>query len=389
MRRLAVLAALYWISWVAGCAGRPPVAPTPTAVAVVTTAPTATPSPTLTATPLPTAPPPPTAAPPPTATPRPSRTPTTTPTPTPSATPFVDRSCSTRHFPNYNRYWLDGRAWPTPTAEEPLAPHFWLANPLDVNTERYELNRAYPYGYDGGTPGELLLHNGLDQSDELGTPVRAAADGVVVFARSDAQELHGWRCNWYGQFVVILHDRQWQGRPIYTLYGHVLNIAVREGQRVRRGQPIAEVGFGGAAPVRHLHLEVRVGDNSFFTTRNPHLWLAPQPGRGVLAGRLVDPAGRPWQGVAVNATPLDPDTPAVMTWSYLGDPLNIIQPDDALAENFVFGELPAGDYTLVVALQGELYRETVTVVAGGLTTVSIVTAPFKTPTPTAAPTATR
>lgn len=54
------------------------------------------------------------------------------------------------------------------------------------------------------------------------------------------------------------------GQPIYVLYGHVLEIKVKEGQRVKKGQVVAEVGVGGATTGPDLHLELRVGKNDFF-----------------------------------------------------------------------------------------------------------------------------
>ncbi len=157
------------------------------------------------------------------------------------------------------------------------------------------INQRFPYGWDEN--GRLLLHNGVDIAEELGTPVLAVADGTVVVAQEDLNAWYGWRCDWYGHLVVLELDQQWQDQPVYALYGHVLNIKVEAGQRVVRGEPLAEVGFGGAATNPHLHFELRVGENQFGATRNPMLWIEPGSTRGVIVGRLIDPEGRPWQGV--------------------------------------------------------------------------------------------
>ncbi|MDX1613894.1 MAG: peptidoglycan DD-metalloendopeptidase family protein [Candidatus Promineifilaceae bacterium] len=292
----------------------------------------------------------------------------------------VERRCPNPppEKPVYNHFYLGGQAWPRPQPE--LPPHFWLDKPLPGGG-RLLITEWLPYGYDANN--RYLLHNGVDSAEPLGTPVLAAADGVVVVAGPDAERLYGWRCDWYGNLVVVQLDDEWLGQPVYLLYGHVLEIQVQAGQRVRRGQPLAEVGFGGAAPVPHLHFEVRVGTNEFGSTRNPLLWLAPPPTRGIIAGRLVDPQGRPWQGVTVVALGKSAGASNRTSWTYLDDPQHLINPDERLAENFVLHDLLPGVYEVVVRLQGIDYRREVAVSGGRLSTVEIVTEPYKTPTPAA------
>ena len=113
------------------------------------------------------------------------------------------------------------------------------------------------------------------------------------------------------------------------------------------------------------------------------LWINPGPTRGVLAGRLIDPQGRPWQGVVVTLINGEGDeVEFINTFTSQGDPQNLINPDELLAENFVFADVVPGEYTLYVKLQGEEYRRPVQIIEGELTTVELVTEPYKTPTPT-------
>jgi murein DD-endopeptidase MepM/ murein hydrolase activator NlpD len=271
---------------------------------------------------------------------------------------------------------LSAEPWPTPDPAAPPPP-LSLADPLPAG----ERNPGYPYGSDGS--GRYLLHNGLDMADEAGDPAVAVADGAVIVARDDVDEMFGWRCDWYGQLVVLRLDEPQGGEPVYALYGHVSDVQVSEGQIVRRGDPIARKGSAGVAVVPHLHLEIRVGSNTFGATRNPLLWLAPPDGAGVIAGRLVDPDGRAWQGVSV--TLIDPTgaMPFVNTWTYLDDPDHLIRPDPALGENFVFGPVAAGTYDVYTSVQGVEYRQTIEVTDGALVTLEIVTEPYRTPTPAA------
>ncbi len=336
------------------------------AAPAVTFTPTVSPSPSLSPTPLSSALPPSTPSPPPPATP--------TPRPTPVSTPTVDRACPNPppEKPAYNRGSTAAAPWPTPDAAVPL-PHFWLRDPISGGRKPFEQS-YYPYGWD--SDGRYLLHNGADMPRPLGTPLLAAAPGTVIVAGDDTEALYGWRCNWYGLLVVIELEEKWQGQPVYALYGHIQNIQVTPGQRVQPGDVVAEIGVEGVSLVPHLHLEVRVGANTFGSTRNPLLWLAPFPETGVLAGRLVDEAGRPWQGIRLTLIDTSGAEMAfTSSFSYLGDPQNLANPDEALAENFAFADMPPGNYTLFTQVAGVEYRLPVEIVAGEVTAVEIITAP--------------
>ena len=87
-------------------------------------------------------------------------------------------------------------------------------------------------------------HNGVDYGAPLGTPVRSVADGVVESAG---------RQNGYGNVVQLLHSN-----GTSTLYAHLSQIDVREGQRVEQGQRVGAVGATGWATGPHLHFEFRV-----------------------------------------------------------------------------------------------------------------------------------
>jgi murein DD-endopeptidase MepM/ murein hydrolase activator NlpD len=91
--------------------------------------------------------------------------------------------------------------------------------------------------------GEHRLHAGLDIAAPAGTPVRAAAAGVVTFAGS----LSG-----YGTTVTIDH-----GGGVSTLYAHQSSMAVRPGEPVAAGEVVGKVGSTGLSTGPHLHFEVR------------------------------------------------------------------------------------------------------------------------------------
>lgn len=94
--------------------------------------------------------------------------------------------------------------------------------------------------------GRRVMHAGIDFAAEVGSVIRASADGVVTFA-GNFEDL--------GKTVVIGH-----GFGIQSRYGHTEKFLVQSGQKVRRGQPIALVGMTGNTTGPHLHYEIWVND---------------------------------------------------------------------------------------------------------------------------------
>jgi murein DD-endopeptidase MepM/ murein hydrolase activator NlpD len=88
-------------------------------------------------------------------------------------------------------------------------------------------------------------HPGIDISAPMGTPILAAAGGVVTEVRVGTG---------YGRMVTIDH-----GYGLVTRYAHLQKALVQQGQRVKRGDEIALVGNTGIATAPHLHYEVMVG----------------------------------------------------------------------------------------------------------------------------------
>jgi murein DD-endopeptidase MepM/ murein hydrolase activator NlpD len=89
-------------------------------------------------------------------------------------------------------------------------------------------------------------HPAVDIAADYGTPIHAAADGVVTYA--------GWRNNGGGYQVWISH-----GSGLYTTYNHMSSVAVSAGQSVGRGDFIGHVGATGDATGPHCHFEVWIG----------------------------------------------------------------------------------------------------------------------------------
>jgi len=103
--------------------------------------------------------------------------------------------------------------------------------------------------------GEGAFHAGIDIAAPYGTPVRAAADGDVLYAAFGSG---------YGREVSINH-----GHEVSTVYGHMSAMSVVPGEHVTRGQIIGYVGQSGRSTGPHLHYEVRVHQ----VPVNPHKYL--------------------------------------------------------------------------------------------------------------------
>lgn len=115
--------------------------------------------------------------------------------------------------------------------------------------------------------GAVAMHTGVDFTVDKGTPVYAAAGGVVVYAQFHHQ---------YGNMIEIDH-----GNDLTTRYAHASKLSVAEGQVVMPGQRIAEVGSTGRSTGPHLHFEVRVAD----VPKNPNRFLEMARDASHLAGR--------------------------------------------------------------------------------------------------------
>ncbi len=108
----------------------------------------------------------------------------------------------------------------------------------------FRYTSGFGYRRDPKTGGRRM-HNGTDFAASHGTDIFATADGVVTHA--------GWQSG-FGRLIRIQHDF-----GIETLYAHNSNLRVRKGQRVSRGDHIADMGSTGRSTGTHLHYEVRVG----------------------------------------------------------------------------------------------------------------------------------
>lgn len=113
--------------------------------------------------------------------------------------------------------------------------------------------------------GQLLMHEGVDMSAPLGTPIHAVADGVVVELSADYRS---------GTYLRIKHTAS-DGSVYFSAYAHEYadDIKVTQGEHVKAGQVIGAVGSNGWSTGPHLHFEIR---NASDTAIEPLGWMEKQ-----------------------------------------------------------------------------------------------------------------
>ncbi|EGD44604.1 M23 peptidase domain protein [Nocardioidaceae bacterium Broad-1] len=129
------------------------------------------------------------------------------------------------------------------------------------------------------------MHTGNDYSSPCGTPVQAAHGGTIVIESGG-----GW--GWSGRWLVKV---QTAPGNLTTWYGHMQSLSVREGQMVKAGQVIGQVGSEGNSTGCHLHFEVHPHGGGYLQDQvDPAAWLTKNIGKTLQATKQV--AGLPGAG---------------------------------------------------------------------------------------------
>jgi murein DD-endopeptidase MepM/ murein hydrolase activator NlpD len=260
-------------------------------------------------------------------------------------------------------------------APSPLR-HTWFGRPIALTDQPY-IDQTYRWGSTMG--GYFQQHQGVEFNNSDGTPVHAIGDGVVEFSGPAEAGANT---------VAIKHDRRLTpGRGpgvnpplfVFSVYYHNTRLLVKVGDRVKAGDVIALVGNSGRATNDHLHLEVHaspvdsvqliVDPNERYPryTTNPELWIEPLPGTGVVAGQVWDSKGQPVQQARVYG--LVKAEPQETPYSYAETYGQHNQPDPVYHEHFAVSDVPPGEYTLGVEIEGKKVSRRVRVDAGKVTWV--------------------
>ena len=229
--------------------------------------------------------------------------------------------------------------YPTPWALMPF-DHFYFGAPIAAT---YPGDPIWDYRYGGIYFGPDVIHSGIDLPAPRGAEVLAAGSGTVVWAGIGLYS--GSKYNLkdpYGLAVAIRHDFGYKDQPLFTVYAHMEEVDVMVGQWVRTGDVVGHVGSTGMTTGPHLHFEVRLGENDFWKTRNPELWISPPQGDGVLVGRVMSTYGERLDSYLLFMKSMDTEKQySVKTYGPL-----TVNSDVYYNENVVLGDLPAGVYEL-------------------------------------------
>ena len=267
-------------------------------------------------------------------------------------------------------------AWRPPVYAVPWIPspqdHFYFTNPIAA----FEIDSAFStYAY-GDVFFEDVVHTGIDIPGEIGTPILAAGDGKVIYAGQGVyrggQDVFD---DPYGKAIVIEHSFKYNGEALYTLYAHLDELLVEKGETVQSGQRIGSMGNTGKTTGPHLHFEVRVGKNEYFSTRNPDLWMSPPIGWGILVGQILTFEGRLHERQIIylyrSEDDLRGDEIDDLLWigkSYQNEAINS---DPYYLENVTISNIPAGKYIVSVPVTeiGFAYQKEIEIKPGRVTFV--------------------
>lgn len=257
--------------------------------------------------------------------------------------------------------------WRPPLYEVPwaLSPfdHFYFTRPIAAD----EINWPLPnYRYGGIFFGTDIVHTGIDIPAPRGATVIAAGNGKVIWAGFGLFYGNNNPEDPYGLAISIEHDFGYEGKKLYTIYAHLDRIDVLVGQEVKTGTPLGLVGLTGKTTGPHLHFEVRIEDNSFYSSRNPELWIAPPQGWGVLAGDFQNTNGSFLSQHTVNIQSLETN----QKWQVITYGPTTVHKDDYYQENMVIGDLPAGVYEVSLEYLDEDYESQISIRPGAVTFIT-------------------
>ncbi len=248
--------------------------------------------------------------------------------------------------------------------EIPLAlsmhDHFYFDRPLVLDELKWPTS-DFRFGYFDEKTN--TMHTGLDIVGSYGQTVYAVADGEVIFSGYGLTKGNEDKSDPYGIAVVIKHSFSFEGKILYTVYGHFSEALVKTGQQVNAGDPIGLMGLTGNTSGPHVHFEVRVRENGEYKIQNPELWFAPPIGHGVLVGQIKGN-----NGVMLNSKVFWLKSLATkQSWtitSYSQGPIDRKLYDDYFKENFVLNDLPEGSYEISAVYNTKTYKSTIYIAPG-------------------------
>jgi len=300
-------------------------------------------------------------------------TPTLTPTLKITSTPTPTLPSLEFSIPSPTATTTTEAPWRPPTYPIPWAPtshdHFYFSRPIAADDVKLPFTN---YRYANVFFGDHV-HTGMDIPADMGKPVLAAGDGKVVWSGYGLYRGGIRLDDPYGISVVIKHSFGYQGQPLFTVYAHLDETIVQTGDVVVTGDEIGLIGNTGDSTGPHLHFEVRVGENDFYSTRNPALWLAPPQGWGVLVGRIESSYGRLLENQSIylhSRLDVENEDEEDEVWIANSYTMNGINSDPYYQENFVLGDLPVGHYRVNIPYVWTVFTKVIEIHPGEITYIT-------------------
>jgi murein DD-endopeptidase MepM/ murein hydrolase activator NlpD len=266
---------------------------------------------------------------------------------------------------NYGLYQLSGNepvkaeyfAVDSEFAQTEDPAHQWMLRPVSPDEQNCK-DQTYLYGSTMG--GNFRQHQGNEYNNPEGVPLLAVDNGEIVY--TDTSIGH----------TVLKCDTKVDSITIYAHYHHQHEILRWVGDRVNRGDQIGMIGKRGNVTNEHLHFEVAVSPkdsakDSVSSTRNSELWVEPLPGCGAIVGNLVDFDGNNISGARIYG--ITKPGPTETPFSFAETYMEKVHPSETYRENFVIGDVPAGDYLLTSRVGALISRVKVHVESGKFTKV--------------------
>ena len=237
--------------------------------------------------------------------------------------------------------------------------HQWMLRPVSSD---YNDMKDQTYLYGSKYDGSFRQHQGNEYNNPEGVKLRAVDSGTIVFINKRIGHL------------VLKCDTRFEDYFVYAHYHHMDESYFWIGKKVNRGEFIGAIGKKGNVTNEHLHFEVSLSEtddsNVPNETVNPELWKRPLPGCGTIAGSVVDTAGNPLMGVKIYG--IEKPVPTETPFSYAETYRDSVNASPAYNENFVIGDVPAGEYLIWAEYDGSKYAVKAKVGPAKVTRVKIV-----------------